>query len=92
MTFTDYSNRVQIAALDLAAQSPFGEPSEELVRMVTRSAGLPVTHEDDGFLVDPIRGAVFFKAYKPYGRDNAERALRQGWIWATKEKIIESAA
>ena len=55
-----------------------GEPTEDQVKETTRRFGLPITFDDESFVTDPVRMAVFVTAYIPR---QAIGAIQNAWQW-----------
>jgi hypothetical protein len=80
MELQEFSRKVAIAAETLWQLCQTGEPEERQVIYATKEAGLLVSFEEESFVGDPVRLAVFIKAYHP--------AMRPG---VTIEQVIERA-
>ena len=79
MDIVTFSDKVSRAAIALRAVCPFGEPSEEQVRKVVRDVGLPLSHEEDTFVVDPIRMTTVVNAYGVGGTGKMTEMTHRAW-------------
>ena len=65
MNFDMFKRKVHTASGFLRVACPHGDPSEDQVREATKSANLPMMFEEDSFVIDSVRFAVFVSAYRP---------------------------
>ena len=76
MQYSEFSARVARGASLLCSLCSTGDPSEQQVIDATKSAGLPVADEKESFTKDPVRKAVFVRAYRSMPGRMVEDAWR----------------
>jgi len=73
-----FKHKIMNAADFLRSLCSTGEPTEEQVKEATQRFGLPITFDDQSFVIDPVRMAVFTTAYIPR---RAAGAIENAWSW-----------
>ncbi len=89
MTQIAFLERITRAAGNLHRICPSASPSENQIRQVVRDVGLPLSSEDNTFIVDPIRTAVVVNAYNLCGIRKAAETLETTWKWYLEHNATE---
>lgn len=82
MELMRFENKIRTAAGILASLCSTGEPTEKQVKEATHRVDLPVTFENESYVIDPVRLAVFITAYRPARmRATVEQVVEKAWRW-----------